>query len=136
MAYQGELETLSQQPDLYNPAFLVVASLSGLVAFGISFSVLWFLSSTTPTTFSLVVRACVVALRYYVYQSHLVVWVLEMSIHVCNAGIFEQDSSVHDRTLLIRIDLVSSEFAEHPSWTGLRGHVCYCKTKGEWIILS
>jgi GDP-mannose transporter len=54
MVMQGELTTLPQQTDLTNPAFLLVASLSGLVAFGISFSVLWFLSTTTPTTFSLV----------------------------------------------------------------------------------
>lgn len=54
MLLQGELATLPQQPDLYNPAFLVVASLTGLVSFGISFSVLWFLSTTTPTTYSLV----------------------------------------------------------------------------------
>ena len=55
MAWQGELTTLPQQPDLYNPAFLFVALLTGLVGFAISFSVLWFLSTTTPTTFSLVV---------------------------------------------------------------------------------
>lgn len=54
MIVQGELSTLPQQPDLYNPAFLAVASLTGIVSFGISFSVLWFLSTTTPTTFSLV----------------------------------------------------------------------------------
>jgi GDP-mannose transporter len=54
MVMQGELSTLADQPDLTNPAFLIVAFLSGLVAFGISFSVLWFLSTTTPTTFSLV----------------------------------------------------------------------------------
>jgi GDP-mannose transporter len=57
MWWQGEWASLPQQPDLYNPAFLVVASLTGVVAFGISFSVLWFLSTTMPTTFSLVVRA-------------------------------------------------------------------------------
>lgn len=55
MWWQGEWSSLSEQPDLYNPAFLVVATLTGLVAFGISFSVLWFLSTTTATTFSLVV---------------------------------------------------------------------------------
>lgn len=54
MAGQGELGILAEQEDLRNPAFLIVAMLSGLVGFGISFSVLWFLSTTTPTTFSLV----------------------------------------------------------------------------------
>ena len=54
MWYQGELASLPLQPDLYNPKFLIVASLTGVVSFGISFSVLWFLSTTTPTTFSLV----------------------------------------------------------------------------------
>jgi GDP-mannose transporter len=54
MVIQGELTALPHQPDLYNPKFLIVASLTGIVSFGISFSVLWFLSTTTPTTFSLV----------------------------------------------------------------------------------
>lgn len=54
MAAQGELSTVLEQPDLYNPRFLIVAGASGLVGFGISFCVLWFLSTTTPTTFSLV----------------------------------------------------------------------------------
>ncbi len=51
---RGELGSVWEQEDLHNPAFLIVAGLSGLVGFGISFSVLWFLSTTTPTTFSLV----------------------------------------------------------------------------------
>jgi len=51
---RGELGIVWEQEDLHNPAFLIVAGLSGLVGFGISFSVLWFLSTTTPTTFSLV----------------------------------------------------------------------------------
>ena len=54
MVMQGELAALPKQPDLYNPAFILVASLTGIVSFGISFSVLWFLSATTATTFSLV----------------------------------------------------------------------------------
>ena len=54
MTAQGELQRLPHQPDLYNPRFLIIASLTGIVSFGISFSVLWFLSTTTPTTFSLV----------------------------------------------------------------------------------
>jgi hypothetical protein len=55
MLFRGELTSVWAEPDLYNPGFLVVVSLSGLVAFAISFSVLWFMSNTTPTTFSLVV---------------------------------------------------------------------------------
>ena len=54
MYVQGELAALPNQPDLYNPNFLFIAGLSGLVSFGISFSILWFLSTTTATTFSLV----------------------------------------------------------------------------------
>ena len=37
MVAQGELATLPEQKDLTNPAFLVVALLSSLVAFGISY---------------------------------------------------------------------------------------------------
>jgi len=57
MLARGEVQQVLQQPDLYNPAFIAVASLSGLVGFAISFSVLWFLSCTTPTTFSIVVSS-------------------------------------------------------------------------------
>lgn len=40
----GELPTLTHQPALSNPAFLIVAGLGGLIGFAISFSSLWFLS--------------------------------------------------------------------------------------------
>ncbi|DBB06525.1 hypothetical protein WJX77_006771 [Trebouxia sp. C0004] len=50
----GEFETLRQEPDLQNPYFLTAAIASSLLAFCISFASLWFLSSTTATTYSLV----------------------------------------------------------------------------------
>jgi len=50
----GELDTLWAQPALYDPAFLSVACLGGLIGFGISYSALWFLSETTATYYSLV----------------------------------------------------------------------------------
>jgi hypothetical protein len=53
-ALQGELTTLWEQPDLNNPAFLAVATLTGFVGFAISFVTLWFLSTTTATIFGLV----------------------------------------------------------------------------------
>lgn len=54
MAGSGELTTVWSEPDLVNPSFLSVALLSGLLGFGISFTSLWFISTTTPTTYSLV----------------------------------------------------------------------------------
>ena len=54
MALQGELTTLWEQPDLHNPKFLAVATLTGLMGFAISFVTLWFLSTTTATIFGLV----------------------------------------------------------------------------------
>lgn len=50
----GEFDTLPQEPDLQNPYFLTAAIASSLLAFCISFASLWFLSSTTATTYSLV----------------------------------------------------------------------------------
>ena len=50
------------------------------------------------------------------------------------AGFSEQDSSVHDWALLIRINLVTAEPVEYLGWFGLRSHVCDCKTKSKWII--
>lgn len=52
--HSGELDTLAQEPDLRNPYFLTAAVASSLLAFCISFATLWFLSSTTATTYSLV----------------------------------------------------------------------------------
>lgn len=50
----GEIHTLPLQKDLWNPAFQVAALMTGLVGFFISFASLWFLSTTTPTIYSLV----------------------------------------------------------------------------------
>lgn len=54
MLVTGEAVEVWQEPDLYNPTFLAVAGMSGLIGFGISFTSLWFLSTTTPSIFSLV----------------------------------------------------------------------------------
>ena len=53
----GEFALLPQQPALRDPMFLLAAVSSALLAFGISFASLWFLSTTTATTFGLV-RPC------------------------------------------------------------------------------
>ncbi|KAL3139932.1 hypothetical protein ABBQ38_004222 [Trebouxia sp. C0009 RCD-2024] len=50
----GEFDSLAQEPALQNPYFLTAALASSLLAFCISFASLWFLSSTTATTYSLV----------------------------------------------------------------------------------
>lgn len=50
----NEHATLLSQPALYNPWFLLVASMGGVIGFAISFSSLWFLSQTTATFYSLV----------------------------------------------------------------------------------
>lgn len=52
--WSGESERLLDQPALRNPAFQAAACVTALVGFGISFASLWFLSSSTATTYSLV----------------------------------------------------------------------------------
>ncbi|EFN52092.1 hypothetical protein CHLNCDRAFT_32701 [Chlorella variabilis] len=54
MALTGELHGVWQEPDLHNTTFLLVAGFSGLIGFAISFTSLWFLSTTTPSIYSLV----------------------------------------------------------------------------------
>ncbi|KFM24148.1 GDP-mannose transporter GONST1 [Auxenochlorella protothecoides] len=54
MAASGEAGRVWSEPDLGNPAFMAVAALSGLIGFGISFTSLWFISTTTATIYSLV----------------------------------------------------------------------------------
>ena len=50
----GEFDMLPNEPALQNSYFLAAAIASSLLAFCISFASLWFLSSTTATTYSLV----------------------------------------------------------------------------------
>ena len=54
MWWYGELKTLPFEPALQNPIFIFAACASSLVAFSISFASLWFLSTTTATSYSLV----------------------------------------------------------------------------------
>lgn len=51
---RGELAALPKQPDLLNPAFVAVATLSGVLGFAISFTSIWFISTTSATVYSLV----------------------------------------------------------------------------------
>lgn len=51
---RGDLGRASSEPALADPRFLAAAGASAALAFGISFTSLWFLSTTTATTFSLV----------------------------------------------------------------------------------
>ena len=46
--------TVLDEPALHNPTFIAAAVISALLAFSISFASLWFLSTTTATTYSLV----------------------------------------------------------------------------------
>lgn len=52
--WRGELHAIATDPVLHNPSFIMTACASALVAFGISFASLWFLSTTSATTYSLV----------------------------------------------------------------------------------
>ena len=54
MVGSGEWAGVWQEPDLRNPSFIIVVVLSGVIGFGISFTSLWFISTTTPTIYSLV----------------------------------------------------------------------------------
>jgi len=54
MYYYGELPSVINDPALKDPYFLVAACASALLAFFMSFASLWFLSTTTATTYSLV----------------------------------------------------------------------------------
>lgn len=54
MVCTGELRAAVADPVWTNPGFLAAALMSSLVSFGISFASLWFLSTSTPTTYSLV----------------------------------------------------------------------------------
>lgn len=50
----GEFTTILQEPALYNPRFQAAVCMSAICGFLISFCSLWFLSTTTATTYSLV----------------------------------------------------------------------------------
>lgn len=53
LAFQ-EPDKLKVDQSIWNPAFQAVAALSCIVGFSISYATLWFLSTTTPTTYGLV----------------------------------------------------------------------------------
>ena len=50
----GEPQRLATDPSFMSPSFHTVAGLSCIVSFTISYATLWFLSTTTPTTYGLV----------------------------------------------------------------------------------
>ena len=50
----GEHQTLASDPALRNPLFLAAAAVSCVIGFSISYATLWFLSTTTVTTYGLV----------------------------------------------------------------------------------
>lgn len=54
MYWFGEIDGLLDQPALRDPAFQAVACVTAVVGFSISFASLWFLSTSTATTYSLV----------------------------------------------------------------------------------
>lgn len=51
--FNGEILALKDDVALSDPAFIAAAGASAVIAFGISFSSLWFLSMTTATTYSM-----------------------------------------------------------------------------------
>lgn len=57
MAVTGELDTLAASlSNMASAEFAAVAIVSGIISFGLSYSSLWFLSVSTPTSYSLVWR--------------------------------------------------------------------------------
>ena len=54
MVLFGEHVTLRTEPALSNPLFLAIAAVSCVLGFLISYATLWFLSTTTATTYGLV----------------------------------------------------------------------------------
>lgn len=50
----GQIDTVLTEPALKNPVFIATAMASAVLGFSINFASLWFLSTTTPTTYSLV----------------------------------------------------------------------------------
>jgi GDP-mannose transporter len=50
----GEHERIYDDPAISMPGFQLVAVLSCIIGFSISYATLWFLSTTTPTTYGLV----------------------------------------------------------------------------------
>ena len=50
----GEHKLIADDAALRSPLFLFIAALSCGIGFSISYAALWFLSTTTPTTYSLV----------------------------------------------------------------------------------
>ena len=64
----GEFTHIASEAALFNRGFQLAASMSALCGFLISFCSLWFLSTTTATTFSLVGSLNKVRLHH---ESHL-----------------------------------------------------------------
>jgi GDP-mannose transporter len=50
----GEHNHIATDPAFQSPQFLAIAAFSCGIGFSISYAALWFLSTTTPTTYSLV----------------------------------------------------------------------------------
>lgn len=50
----GQTDAVITEPALKNPIFIATVMASAVLGFSINFASLWFLSSTTPTTYSLV----------------------------------------------------------------------------------
>jgi len=93
--HTGEFESINNpmnQGALHNPNFLIVAALSGLIGFAISFSSLWFLSqaSSHPRAPWQGMRAffCLAYLFTYISASELMLdWALDMIVHLISAGL-------------------------------------------------
>ena len=64
----GEFTRIASEPALFNSGFQLAASMSALCGFLISFCSLWFLSTTTATTYSLVGSLNKVRLYVVIYR--------------------------------------------------------------------
>ncbi|GAB4820036.1 hypothetical protein N2152v2_007082 [Parachlorella kessleri] len=93
LVVRGELGGVWSEPDLTNPRFQLVATLSGLIGFGISFTSLWFLSTTTPTTYSLVGSLNKVPTAIIGLLAFSAPWTLQAST-LCTTGVVVNLASI------------------------------------------
>eukprot|EP00055_Hartaetosiga_balthica_P002896 m.139779 g.139779 ORF g.139779 m.139779 type:complete len:329 (+) comp24544_c0_seq1:176-1162(+) len=78
----GELHASLQSPAIYEMGFLVSLFLSGIVGTGLSFTVFWVISATSPTTYSMVGslnKIPITILSVLIFKTHMS-WKMIVSI--------------------------------------------------------
>ena len=78
-AASGEFSKIATEPAIYNRGFQAAACLSAFCGFIISFCSLWFLSTTTATTFSLVGSLNKVLVRKLSYYHQTISFSLQLA---------------------------------------------------------